>query len=261
LSGAATKEYRGRRHFGAEETTMATPPEGGIPTGIQRLVRRAAVDEAFHRALLDSPAAVAATDPELTPRERAVLAAVPPTQLAAMVAAVRPAAGVDRRAFVRASSAVLLLGGVALSACPTLTCGGIGPDVPPSDAGTPDAGTPDAGTPDAPGSLVILTGSLPDAVIGQYYSEQIRIRGGGSFFEFEIISQSLPDGLHLDLSGGLIYGTPTHAGQFDFSLRVTSDDQQTAMVALTIRVSEVVDGGADDGAGDASPTDGSTGDV
>jgi hypothetical protein len=241
---------------------MATDPYEGIPTGIQRLVRRAAVDEAFRRALLESPVAVAATDPELTPRERAVLAAVPPAQLAAMVAAVRPAAGVDRRAFVRASSSVLLLGGVALTACPTLTCGGIGPDVPPSDSGAGDGGAPDDGPPDAAPGLVILTESLPSAVVGRYYNEQLRIQGPGDLFSYVIDAGLLPDGLGLDLSLGIIYGTPTRTGSFDFTVRVTADDQRTATRALAITVTSADDAGVDDAAGSSdAPTDGSPGDV
>jgi len=218
----------------------------GAPTGIQRLLRRAAVDEAFRRRLLESPATVAAADPELTARERAVLAAVPPPQLAAMIASVQPRPGVDRRTFVRASSSVLLLGGVALGACPTLTCGGIGPDIPPADAGPVDDGAPaDDGQADAAGSLEVLTESLPDAIVGQYYNEQLRIRGTGSSFSYSLDAGLLPDGLSLDGSLGLVYGTPLLAGRFDFTVRVESDDLQTASRALAITVTEPVDGGTD----------------
>ncbi|HEY3354179.1 MAG TPA: hypothetical protein VGQ83_13075 [Polyangia bacterium] len=130
-------------------TTKPTRPSDipGIPTGIQRLLRRAAVDDDFRRMLLARPGEVAAAA-DLTDRERAILRAVPPAQLAAMITGVEPPAGTDRRRFLAASGAALLLGGVALSACPTLTCGGIGPDVPPDQDGGTDA-VDDAGADDA----------------------------------------------------------------------------------------------------------------
>ena len=246
---------------------MATPAAEGVPTGIQRLLRRAAVDEPFRRRLLESPAAVAAADAELTPRERAVLAAVPPAQLAAMIASVQPAPGIDRRAFVRASSSVLLLGGVALTACPTLTCGGINPDIPPTDGGARDGGTPSDGRSDGNATLLFVTDSLPDAVVGRYYDEQLRIQGGGSTFIFSVDSGALPDGLSLDGSLGIIYGTPTLAGSFGFTVRVLSDDQQTVWRALAIGVNEpdagTGDAGTDDAAGstDGATNDGSPGDA
>jgi hypothetical protein len=218
---------------------MATPPDSAIPTGIQRLVRRAAVDEAFRRELLDAPARVAAADPELTPRERAVLAAVPPAQLAAMIASVRPAVGVDRRAFVRASSSVLLLGGVALTACPTLTCGGIGPDIPPGDGGAGDAL-------DALDAFAIVTTSLPDAVLGEWYQAMVRTRGSGAAVTFAITGQPLPAGLTIGEASGDIHGYPAQAGLFTFGVQATSSDQ-VATQALSITVTEAVDGGAGDG--------------
>ena len=239
---------------------MATTPAGGAPTGIQRLLRRAAVDEAFRRRLLATPAAVAAADPELTPRERAVLAAVPRAQLAAMIDAVQPAAGIDRRAFARASSSVLLLGGVALTACPTLTCGGITPDIPPEDAGvqTDAGGPPTDGQTDAPTGIVIVTDSLPDAVVGKYYDEQLRIQGGGSNLAFVIDEGLLPDGLNLDYSLGIIFGTPTLVGRFDFVVRAYNLGQGSSTRALSITVVEPADAGVDDAAADdaAGPADG-----
>jgi hypothetical protein len=216
---------------------MATPPDSGIPTGIQRLVRRAAVDEAFRRELLDAPARVAAADPELTPRERAVLAAVPPAQLAAMIASVRPPVGVDRRAFVRAASSVLLLGGVALTACPTLTCGGIGPDVPPDDGGPADTA----------GAFAIVTSSLPDAQLGEWYQATVRTRDGTSPVAFTITAQSLAAGLTLGEASGEIHGYPTQAGLFGFDVQATSADQQVATRTLSISVAEAADGGPGDG--------------
>jgi hypothetical protein len=135
---------------GAEATSPRTTIVGGrppedqastapLPTGIQRLLRLASVDQAFARELCarrDGMASVAAV--ELNASERAILRAIPEAQLASMIATLPPPAP-DRRDFLResAASAVVLLGGAALTACDRVqrslmpTCGGAAPHVPP----------------------------------------------------------------------------------------------------------------------------------
>ncbi len=100
------------------------PPEEGaqtppVPTGMQKLLRLAAVDPGFARELLlrrDQVAAAAGV--ELNERERAMLQAVPEEQLRAMVESLPPPPEA-RRDFLRktAATAVVLLGGAALSGC------------------------------------------------------------------------------------------------------------------------------------------------
>jgi hypothetical protein len=114
------------------------PPEEGaelppVPTGIQQLLRLAAVDPAFRRELLERRGEVAdAAGLTLTQSERLVLRAVPPAQLSAMIDGLPPPAE-DRRTFLRetASSAVLLLGGAALAATEMSCIRGAKADVPP----------------------------------------------------------------------------------------------------------------------------------
>jgi hypothetical protein len=93
------------------------PDHPTLPSAIEALLRRAAGDESLRAALLAGPEAAAAqAGVELTPRERAILRAVPAAQLARMVDRMPPA--VERREFLRetASAAVVLLGGAALGA-------------------------------------------------------------------------------------------------------------------------------------------------
>jgi hypothetical protein len=92
----------------------ALPP---VPTGIQTLMRLAALDPAFRDELLARRGAVAdAAGVGLTRSEQAILAAVPVAQLERMVATVPPPPA-DRRTFLRqaAGAAVLALGGAALA--------------------------------------------------------------------------------------------------------------------------------------------------
>jgi hypothetical protein len=104
------------RPDGARRAAPATASPA-VPTGLQRLLRLAAVDADFGRELLARRAAVAdVAGVALTPGERAVLGSVPAAQLGAMVRCLPPPP-VARRDFLRqsAATAVVLLGGAALA--------------------------------------------------------------------------------------------------------------------------------------------------
>jgi hypothetical protein len=110
----------------------AVPP---VPTGIQRLLRLASVDDSFRRELLARRGGIAgAAEVALTASERAILQAIPAAQLEAMIGSLPPPAD-DRRSFLRqtAATAVMLLGGAALSSCrqDMRSAGGAAPDLPP----------------------------------------------------------------------------------------------------------------------------------
>lgn len=99
------------------EPASAAPP---VPTGIQRLLRMAALDGSFLAQLVERRAEVApAAGVELTATEVAILRAIPGEQLIAMAARMPPPAEPPRREFLRqsAATAVVLLGGAALAAC------------------------------------------------------------------------------------------------------------------------------------------------
>jgi hypothetical protein len=136
------------------------PPEAAgelppVPTGIQKLLRLAAIDEAFREELLRRRAGIAdAAGVELTASERAILAAIPAAQLAQMVEFLPPPPA-SRRTFLRqtASTAVMLLGGAVLAECTTPRTAGSAPDRSPEPAADASTGTPaasDASAPSAP---------------------------------------------------------------------------------------------------------------
>jgi hypothetical protein len=66
----------------------------------------------------------------------------------------------------------------------------------------------------------ITTDSLADGQVGVYYSATIEIFSDNKNFTWSIISGALPDGLTLGQYTGLIYGTPTTAGTYDFTVQV-----------------------------------------
>lgn len=97
------------------------PPDAGaklppVPTGMQTLLRMAALDAGFRRELLEKRGSVAhAAGVALNPTELKILSAVPEKQLEAMIGAMPPPTE-GRRSFLQqtAASAVLLLGGAGL---------------------------------------------------------------------------------------------------------------------------------------------------
>jgi hypothetical protein len=57
-------------------------------------------------------------------------------------------------------------------------------------------------------ALAITTTSLPDGAVGAPYSAGLEARGGNPPYKWSVMSGSLPKGLHLDTTTGMISGTP-----------------------------------------------------
>ena len=69
-------------------------------------------------------------------------------------------------------------------------------------------------------SLAITTSSLPGATVGTAYGETLAATGGRSPYTWSLASGSLPPGLSLSTSKGVIWGTPTASGTYSFVVRV-----------------------------------------
>jgi len=82
----------------------------------------------------------------------------------------------------------------------------------------------------------ITTTGLDDAVTGASYNQTLTCEDGNAPLAWSVVSGSLPTGLSLASSTGVISGTPTVAGVYDFTVRVTDEDSYTDDRALSISV-------------------------
>ncbi len=69
--------------------------------------------------------------------------------------------------------------------------------------------------------LKFITTTLPAGITTISYSEIIEARGGRKPYSFNLAFGAMPDGLNLRYNTGEIYGTPTTAGVFDFTIRIS----------------------------------------
>ena len=76
----------------------------------------------------------------------------------------------------------------------------------------------------------------PAGEVGASYSDQLVVTGGTSPFTWTVSAGSLPPGVTLSSAGGLLSGTPTAAGTFSFTVKVTDSASLSATAALTLTV-------------------------
>jgi uncharacterized repeat protein (TIGR03803 family) len=86
--------------------------------------------------------------------------------------------------------------------------------------------------------LTITTASLPSGTVGSAYSSTLTAIGGTLPYSWTVTSGSLPAGLSLS-NGGTISGTPTSAGQSNFTVQVADSSLpvQKATKPLSISIS------------------------
>src|SRR5262249_19213423 len=73
-------------------------------------------------------------------------------------------------------------------------------------------------------TITVNPPTLPGGTVGTPYSQQLTATGGAAPFTFTVTTGAPPPGINLS-AGGLLSGTPTTAGTFNFT--VTATDANT----------------------------------
>ena len=91
-----------------------------------------------------------------------------------------------------------------------------------------------------PFALVITTASpLPNGTANAVYSQVFAATGGSSPYSWAVQTGSLPTGLTLT-SSGLLSGTPTQQGTFDFVIRVTDVEEFSAFKHFRLTIGAAI---------------------
>ena len=78
--------------------------------------------------------------------------------------------------------------------------------------------------------------SLAAGIIGTPYTQQFAASGGVAPYVWSVAAGSIPSGLSLSTSTGLLSGTPTTPGTYNFTIGVVDQSKQTDSVAYTIAI-------------------------
>jgi hypothetical protein len=81
---------------------------------------------------------------------------------------------------------------------------------------------------------VITTTVLPGGIVGNAYSQAVEYTGGASPLTWSITSGSLPAGLSLNSSTGVISGTPTTVGTSTFTVKVVDANSASSSQSFSV---------------------------
>ena len=86
------------------------------------------------------------------------------------------------------------------------------------------------------GSLSVTTSVLAESNVGSSYSQTLTAGGGKTPYNWSITLGTLPAGLSLNATTGVISGTSTTAGTSNFTVQVMDDNSATDARALSITI-------------------------
>ncbi|MGX9786958.1 putative Ig domain-containing protein [Janthinobacterium lividum] len=86
--------------------------------------------------------------------------------------------------------------------------------------------------------LTLTPASLAPIRAGDAYSQTFTAAGGIAPYAYSVSSGALPSGLVLNAATGIVSGTPTVAGSYNFTLQAKDAHQFTVQQALTLQVNQ-----------------------
>ncbi|UCE20590.1 MAG: putative Ig domain-containing protein [Gemmatimonadota bacterium] len=95
-------------------------------------------------------------------------------------------------------------------------------------------------------SLTIVTNAMQDGYVGFAYNETLFVVGGTPPFSWSIVAGSLPEGLTLEPTEGVISGTPSTAGIMAVSVEVRDSEMLSHIQDLSITIHEGLKGDVND---------------
>ena len=85
-------------------------------------------------------------------------------------------------------------------------------------------------------ALAITTTSLPGGSVGTAYSATLEATGGAQPYTWSVSSGTLPSGLSLNSSSGIISGTPTASGSSSFTVQVADSESPAVIKQATFSI-------------------------
>ncbi len=82
----------------------------------------------------------------------------------------------------------------------------------------------------------ITSTTLPAGIAGTAYSESLTEAGGTAPFTWGVIAGSLPPGITLNTSSGILSGTPTGSGTFQFTVQISDAASFSATQTLSLSI-------------------------
>ena len=86
------------------------------------------------------------------------------------------------------------------------------------------------------GSLCFLASSLPNGVLNSFYRQSLTVTGGVAPFTYSVSGGSLPTGVTIDPTSGLLSGTPTVAGPYNFTIQVKDSAGSVATQSFSVTI-------------------------